>query len=133
MQIKEGASLNGLRPEMRPVLQAANHIWAELKRQGNLAEDKELTITCGTDGEHSAGSLHYYGYALDLRNRDFEDKGERASKVLRQVLNQFQSARQLKGAYGVKLEPTHIHVQFKPTWMAQEQAQMEKYLMKARI
>ena len=97
MKIKEGASLIGLKLEMRPVLIEADAIWREL--------GQELVITSGTDGEHSAGSLHYYGYAVDLRIRYFtqEEKYKAFSELV--------SALEFDG-YDIYLHDTHIHVEY---------------------
>lgn len=97
MKIKKGASLQGLQIEMRPVLIEADAIWSEL--------GEELVITSGTDGEHSAGSLHYYGYAVDLRTRYFTQE---------QKFNAFASlveALEYDG-YDIYLHDTHIHVEY---------------------
>ena len=98
MQIKEGASLQGLDIKMRPVLLAADRIW---KGRG-----QELVVTAGTDGTHSAGSLHYYGLALDLRTRYFAP-GEVGNVVI-----------QLREALGADFDvikhASHIHVEFDP-------------------
>lgn len=51
----------GLSPVMRQVLIVGERI---MKSHG-----VDLVITCALDGDHSAGSFHYYGYALDLRTR----------------------------------------------------------------
>ena len=66
LKIKSGASLNGLHPIMRPVLREADRIWQQ--------HGQQLVITCGTDGEHSAESWHYYGLALDLRTNFWENE-----------------------------------------------------------
>ena len=59
MKIKKGVSLQGLKLVMRRALQEAEKIWNIL--------GEELVITSGTETyEHSAGSLHYYGLALDF-------------------------------------------------------------------
>ena len=60
MQVKD-SSVNvwGLQVEMQPVLKWAEKIWGE--------EGHTFVITSGRDGIHSAGSLHYYGYAVDMR------------------------------------------------------------------
>ncbi len=63
MQIKEDASVVGLKLPMREALVAIESIWRE--------HGEEAVITCGTNGEHSAGSLHYYGYAVDVRTHYF--------------------------------------------------------------
>ena len=63
MIIKDGVILQGLDIKMRPALIAADKIWRDY--------GQELVVTGGLDGTHSAGSLHYYGLALDLRTRYF--------------------------------------------------------------
>jgi len=96
MKIKKGASLAGLQIEMRPALMAAEKIWVNYGR--------ELVITSGTDGEHSAGSLHYYGYAVDFRTRYFD------FETLNQV---YQDLRlELPAEFRIKLESTHMHVEY---------------------
>lgn len=96
MIIKDGVTMEGLKLEMRLVLKHANLIW---KSKGH-----ELVITSALDGTHSAGSYHYYGYALDLRNRYFS------------TLEKKEVVRKLKDALGPKYtvigEHTHVHVQF---------------------
>lgn len=94
MKIKLGVTIAGLDLRMRPVLIAAEKIWKDF--------GQELVITSGLDGEHSAGSLHYYGLAVDLRTRYFlgEDK-MKVTKLLRKALG---------SGYVVLAESTHIHV-----------------------
>lgn len=88
--------LNGLQLQMRKVLIIADKIWR--------SNGHELVITCGLDGIHSPGSLHYYGYALDLRNRYFLDhQKETIVKILKT---------QLGINYDVILHKTHIHVEY---------------------
>ena len=96
MKIKRGASLAGLHLSMREVLVMADRIWKE--------HGKELVITCGTDGTHSAGSLHYYGYALDLRSKYFSQatKDQAVAKL----------GQQLGFDYDVIAHKTHVHVEF---------------------
>lgn len=96
MKIKEGASLQGLNIVMRKVLLVAEMLWSRNKQ--------ELVITSGTDGEHSAGSLHYYGYALDLRTRYFtQEEIKKIVEELRKLLN---------SDYHVIEHATHIHVEY---------------------
>lgn len=97
MKIKKGASLTGLKIEMRKVLILANIIWGSY--------GQELVITCGTNGVHSPGSIHYYGYALDFRSRYFtiEDISE-ISKTLQTRLG---------SEYSVVPEKNHIHVEYR--------------------
>lgn len=101
MKIKEGASLQGLKLVMRPVLQKAERIWRNY--------GQELVVTSGTDGVHSASSLHYYGYALDFRTRYFDQMGE-VHKVFKDLSDEL---RLLNKDYCVVIHPTHIHVEYR--------------------
>lgn len=99
MKIKSGANIQGLNIVMRPVLIAASTIWDD--------HDQELVITCGLDGEHSAGSLHYYGLAVDLRTNyfPFADEHHAVASELRTALGD---------DYDVIVHGTHIHVEHDP-------------------
>lgn len=104
MQLKKGVSLTGLRLAMRPVLVEADQIWEDL--------GQELVITSTTEGVHSAGSLHYYGYAVDLRTRYF-NKEERFKAYCALV-----EALEYEG-FNIYMHDTHIHVEYdaiKDTW-----------------
>ena len=98
MKIKNGANIQGLDIRMRPALIAASEIW------NNLGQ--ELVITSGLDGEHSAGSLHYYGLAVDMRTRYFDDnlKSIAADRLRKELGNNFD----------VIEHSFHIHVEFDP-------------------
>ena len=96
MIIKRGVSLQGLHISMRPVLVHAELIWALLGREEGVG------ITSGTEGTHSAGSLHYYGLALDLRTRYWDiDSASEAYRLMVEALPEFD----------VVLEGNHIHVE----------------------
>lgn len=95
---KEGVILAGLNIKMRKVLIEAEHIW---KKYG-----QELVVTSGLDGTHSAGSLHYYGRALDFRTRYF------TNEICNQVANELKA--NLPNDYDVVLHSTHIHVEYDP-------------------
>lgn len=97
MKIKKGVSLVGLRLVMRPVLIEADRIWQEL--------GQELVITSGTDSEHSAGSLHYYGYAVDLRTRYFTQ--EQKFTAYCELVDSLEYE-----GFNVFMHDTHIHVEF---------------------
>jgi hypothetical protein len=99
MKIKEGATISGINLKMRPALVAADRVW---KRHG-----QELVITGGLDGEHSAGSLHYYGYAVDLRTRYFgQDQQLVVYKELKEELNEIDQR------FDVVYHASHIHVEY---------------------
>ena len=81
---------------MRPALIGAEEIWED--------HGETLVVTCGLDGTHSAGSLHYYGLALDFRTNYFSDQ---TKKEVARKLQEF-----LGDDFDVVLESTHLHVEF---------------------
>jgi len=106
MKIKKGANIQGLNIKMRRVLVAADKIWGEL--------GQELVITSGLEGEHSAGSLHYYGRAVDMRTRYFDNA---TKKLAHRTLSD-----ELDDRYNIIVHPSHIHVEYDPD----ERSQMEQ-------
>jgi len=96
VKIKNGVTMTGLQLPMRLVLKEANWLWKE--------HGEELVVTAATDGEHSAGSLHYYGYAVDLRCRYF-------STVTSQTITDKLQVK-IGSGYTVLFETDHIHVQY---------------------
>jgi hypothetical protein len=100
MKIKHGATLIGLKIQMRKALMLADQVWSE--------NGKELVVTSGTDGAHSAGSLHYYGYALDFRIRYFD--ANTLEKVIAQLAR---GLREVDIAYRMIVHSTHIHVEWR--------------------
>jgi len=96
MKIKSGVIMQGLKLPMRKVLKEADKLWKE--------NGKELVVTSALDGTHSAGSYHYFGYALDFRTRYFLAG---RSKIIAGKLQQ-----KLGNKYFVIFEGNHIHVQF---------------------
>ena len=98
MRLKNGASINGICPDIIVALAPAAVIW---ERHG-----QELVITSGTDGKHSEGSLHYSGLALDFRTRYFgADQVVEVAADLRKALGV---------DYDVVIEPSHIHCEYDP-------------------
>ena len=96
MKIKDGCNIEGISRHMQPVFVEAETIWRD--------HGHELVITCGMDGEHSAGSLHYYGLAVDLRTNYFNpDQAAECADDLQEALSNM---------YDVVLESTHIHVEY---------------------
>ena len=98
MQIKEGANIQGMDIKVRPILIIADKLWHKY--------GQELVITAGLDGAHSAGSLHYYGLAVDMRTRYF-DKATQA-KITAEL------KRRLGYNYDVVLHSSHIHAEYDP-------------------
>lgn len=110
MKLKKGVWLPGLKMEMRKVFVNAEAIW--------IAHSQELVVTSGLDGTHSAGSLHYYGYALDLRTSYFSHPEAMAvSRTLRVALGSDYDVVLHPHRYhdsGVMKSPGHIHVEYDP-------------------
>lgn len=92
MRIKQGASIAGLHPCMRRALVIGDQV---LKNFG-----VNFIITSGLDSTHSAGSLHYYGFAIDIRTRHMDDPST-VHKALKDQL----------AGYDVVLERNHIHIE----------------------
>lgn len=97
MNIKDGAVLSGLDIRMRQALLIADEIYND--------HGQDLTITCGLDGSHGAGSFHYYGLAIDLRTRFFTDSEK--------TIVYSELVRMLDSNYRVIFENTHFHIQIK--------------------
>lgn len=97
MQIKPGVNIQGIKLEMRTALVHAEIIWRE--------HGQELVVTSGLEGEHRAGSLHYYGYALDFRSKYFSKEDKiKVAQIYQKILGT---------DYMVLNEPTHIHVEYR--------------------
>jgi hypothetical protein len=62
LHIKDGVNLTGIKAELLDGLLTAAVVF-------HVAESV-LVVTALTDGTHKIGSLHYRGYAADLRARD---------------------------------------------------------------
>ena len=98
IKLKQGVTLNGIQPEMVAAMAIVASVYSWL--------DYDCIPTSCTDGEHSAGSLHYTGLAMDFRTR-IVPEGERPK--LRDAV-----AQALGDEYDVVLEATHLHVEFDP-------------------
>lgn len=106
MKVKDDSvNIWGLQPEMQPVLRHASLAWKDFVGE-------ELVVTSARDGRHSSGSMHYYGYAVDLRTWDSEGKQidseirEALAKHLRIMLANYSAY------YDVIAHTTHIHVEY---------------------
>ena len=97
MKLKDGVIMAGLDIRMRQALIKMDSVYKMYQQ--------ELTITSGLDGCHSAGSLHYYGLALDIRTRFFTN--DQKMKCHRRLVDD------LGLCFKVILEKTHIHIQYK--------------------
>lgn len=66
----------------------------------------DFTLTSVSDPPHGRGSLHFKGYAFDMRTRDMTAEQRKVVwSDLREALGR---------EYDVILEGTHIHVEYDP-------------------
>lgn len=111
MDIKKGASLEGIKPEAKHAIEVIDKIY--------IANGADLTITSGTeghvgDGVHTDKSLHYTGYAFDCRIWVFKNQmhGQTDMKKVNAVAKQIRE--ELGRDYDVLVEHDHIHVEYDP-------------------
>lgn len=106
MKIKDSSvKLDRLHESMKPVLEAVDAIWKQFGHEAVITSGNEITDEKG-DFVHSVGSLHYYGKALDFRNRYFN------AEVKRTIVTNLRNV--LGNNYDVVLHTTHVHVEFDP-------------------
>jgi len=98
LSIKPGVRVFGLRPE---TILALNIIEGAFKDAGY-----DCVLTCGMDGKHSKGSLHYAGCAVDLRISNVPPEKREALKL--------EMANRLGADFDVILEGDHFHVEYQP-------------------
>ncbi len=99
LYLKDGVSLVGLQIEMQVVLKEMDRLYA--------VEGENLWVTAGTDGQHSPGSLHYFGRALDFRTRFFSEA------IALEIANKVRKL--LPDNYDVVLHKgSHIHIEYDP-------------------
>jgi hypothetical protein len=99
IRTKHGVSINGIKPELVLGIDIAHGYF-------NSMGINEMVLTSIVDGKHSHGSLHYIGYAADIRIWAIESKG----------LAEFTEglAEELGSEFDVVLEKDHIHIEFQP-------------------
>jgi hypothetical protein len=98
MKLKRGVKIQGLDPRMRVALVIAGQVY---RKYG-----KELVVTSALDGSHTAGSLHWFGQAVDLRIRFWPRKT--ATKVRDEIEKRLYK---VSGLFDVILESDHIHLE----------------------
>jgi hypothetical protein len=99
MKLKEGVIIVGERPEIVSALAIADQVYKEVAK-------KELVVTSIMDGKHGTHSLHYKGYAADLRIRDLTPKEQAGILV--------ELKTKLGKDYDVVLEIDHFHIEYDP-------------------
>ena len=103
MKLKdETVNIWGLQEPMRHILRHADKIWQ--------AYGYDLVLTSARDGIHSAGSLHYYGLAIDIRNSSewgFKDE-DRLSMIDELIIK----LAKIDPAYQLINHKSHLHVEY---------------------
>tara|TARA_R110000823_G_scaffold210943_3_gene341310 strand:+ start:3583 stop:3894 length:312 start_codon:yes stop_codon:yes gene_type:complete len=99
MKTKYGVKIKGIKPEMVLGLLIAEGYFDSMGIS-------EMVVTSATDGKHGVGSLHYVGYAADVRTWAIQD-GD---------LIDFTTglSEELGEEFDVVLEKDHIHIEFQP-------------------
>lgn len=100
MKLKKRVKVNGMSTQILLAIMVANDAY-------NL-KHKELVITSVVDSEHSKGSLHYVGHAVDIRTKNLSEK--EAIFIAKQI------RANLSNEYDVVLESNHIHIEWQPKW-----------------
>jgi len=100
LKLKESVNPSQIKPEINLAITVALSIW-------NRQNEPVLTITSVADSKHGPASLHYVGYAIDIRIRELHSNPKELADVLRDSL---------VSDYDVILEGNHIHLEYQPKW-----------------
>lgn len=100
LKLKKSVDPAQIKPEVNLAITVALSIWS---RQN----EPNLVITSISDSKHSRTSLHYVGYAIDIRIRDLHEQPENLVEALRSFL---------PDCYDIILESDHIHLEYQPKW-----------------
>ena len=99
MRLKSGVSIRGIKPEMV----IGVHVIHGFFEKNSI---KDVWITSCVDGTHGKNSLHYVGYAVDIRIWDIQADRRKwfVSELNKEMGKEFDCV----------LEKDHIHVEFQP-------------------
>lgn len=98
LSLKPGVRINGLKPEILLAVQIVHSVF--------VANKKNCVITSCVDGQHSRGSKHYSGNAIDIRTRHLLPTEREAIEA---------DCRESLGAdYDFIFEGDHFHCEFDP-------------------
>lgn len=105
MHIKQSANIDNLKPQLWAAFGFCRGVFLELGLT-------EAVLASGSDGKHKRASLHYDGFAFDLRTHNIPP--ERLMTVY-----SFIKTRLLLDGYDVVLEDQgtpneHIHIEYDP-------------------
>ncbi len=101
LTLKAGVKTAGIQPEIVWAAFVADQVYTEL--------GYDCIVTSVVDGKHGRGSLHYVGFALDLRTRHFLEKDKDMDEIAARMIRD-----RLGKQYDVVAELDHIHVEFQP-------------------
>lgn len=96
--IKDGAKVEGLKPVMLNALIVMAVIFSK--------HGVDMVVTEGTGGVHKVNSLHYRGYAVDLRSHQLV--------LVQQALVLAEIKEQLGPDFDCILEGDHYHIEYDP-------------------
>ncbi len=99
-RIKPGVNISGLRPEILLAWDIVDQIY-------ELHDIKYCWMTSGLDSNHSWGSLHFSGLAIDIRIHNIPSNIDR--KAIVSIIKDY-----IGNQYDVILESDHIHIEFQP-------------------
>ncbi len=102
MRAKEGVRIHGLTPQIMWALQICDSVSKEHTK-------REIMVTSISDGTHSRGSRHPYGFAADLRLSSWYDKGTPEDRKLHRAFT-----KELGPDFDVVLESDHFHIEWDP-------------------
>jgi hypothetical protein len=98
MRILAGTRIFGMRTECLIALVIIDGIYRDA--------GYKLVVTCGMNGTHSRGSLHYAGAAFDIRTGNIpQEKRQGVADEIRKNLGD---------DFDVVLETTHCHIEWQP-------------------
>ena len=108
LRIKEGVSIRGLQPQMFHAWNVAGEVYEE-------SHGVDCILTAGVDGKHGRGSLHYVGFAIDLRIRNLLPGWQLTPELVEAAeLVNIKLQNRLGFEYDVVLESNHFHIEFQP-------------------
>ena len=106
--LKRGVKIEGIKPECILGIISVNAYFEK--------HNVDFWITSVKDGKHGENSLHYGGYAFDvrIRNLDGVDGSFSSEDIVLANVYAKELAELLGGLFDVVVESDHIHVEYDP-------------------